>query len=200
MKTVYTFNKENGIGNDFDYALSPLYHECPKFRQYDDFIGNYDMGDTSEKASIFDYDYISLISKKKYKSGVKFSLKCSFEKFGAPLLVLGNEISERENGIKEYGLHFEIVAFERGCNVWHLIPFPEQTKRPMKALKTGFSEFKLEGGEMIDITCEVKGKFLHINVNGNEFVCGDPCIPEEFHIGFTACEGRNNFYSLTIEE
>lgn len=200
MKTVYHFNKKEDFIQDFDYALSPLYKECPKFRMYDEFIGNYDMEDTSVKTSIFDYDYISLISKKKYKDGAKISLKCSFEKFGAPLLVLCDDISEREDGIKEYGLHFEVVAFERGCNVWHIIPFPEQVKKPIKVFKTAFSEFKIEGNEMINITCEVKGKFIHINVNGNEFVCADPMIPSEFHIGFTACEGRNNFYSLTIEE
>ena len=56
MKTVYHFNKKEDFIQDFDYALSPLYKECPKFRMYDEFIGNYDMGDTSVKASIFDYD------------------------------------------------------------------------------------------------------------------------------------------------
>ena len=66
MKTVYNFNKAEGISEDFEYALSAAQKQCPKFRIYDDFIGNYDMGDTSEKASIFDYDYISLISKKNH--------------------------------------------------------------------------------------------------------------------------------------
>ncbi len=200
MKTVYHFNREQGISEDFEYALSPLYNEVKKFRLYDEFIGNYDMDDKTERASIFDYEYISMISKRKYHDGVKVSLKCSFEKFGAPLLVLCDEFSQKADGTREYGLHFEVVAFERGCNVWHLIPFPEKTDRPMKALKTGFSEFKLENGEMIDLTVEVKGKFLHIDVNGNKFVCGDPRIPSEFHLGFTACEGRNNIYSMTIEE
>ncbi len=200
MRTVYHFNKAEGINSDFEYALSAAQKQCPKFRLYDDFIGNYDMGDTSVKGNVHDYDYISLVSRKKYKDGAKFTLKCSFEKFGAPLLVLCNDLSERPDGVKEYGLHFEVVAYERGCNIWHIIPFPEKADRPIKVLKTGNAQFPLEGGEMIELTCEVKGKFLHINVNGNEFICGDPMISEEFHIGFTACEGRNNIYSLTIEE
>ena len=42
---------------------------------------------------------------------------CSFEKYGAPLITIANAIGKDENGYPLYGDHFEIVAYESGCNV-----------------------------------------------------------------------------------
>ena len=52
------------------------------------------------------YDYISLVTKDRYGKGVKLSTQCSFEKFGAPLIVLTDDITPKD-GRNYYGLHFE---------------------------------------------------------------------------------------------
>ena len=202
MKTEYIFNRENAqkiIDTEFDYAFSPLHKKRPKFRVYDDFIGNYDNSGEA-KQSIHDYDYVSLISKKKFRDGAIIKTTCTFEKFGAPIIVICDDLKDAPDGTKEYGVHFEVCVFQDGCNVWHLLPFPQNPSHPVKPLKSAYEAFKLENNEKIDITVEVKGKFLHIDVNGHKFVCGDPIIPDEFYVGITACEGNNTFSHLTIEE
>ena len=193
MKT-YNFKAIDAIPEDFVYSYAPFAPEHKKFSFKPFGTINYDT------ENFENFDYVSIISKKKYASGAKITAKCSFKKFGAPLIVLGNEFSPAEDGELVYGLHFEVVAWKGGCNVWHIIPFPENTERPVKVLKAGSASFEIKDDEEITLSVEVKGKYLHIDVNGNKFVCGDPCIPERFHLGYTACEGANELYSITIEE
>ena len=145
------------------------------------------------------YDYISLVTKKLYGEGVKLSTKCSFEKFGAPLIVLTNDITQK-NERNYYGLHFEVVAYEEGVNVWHIIPSNEDAPQPIKATLIGKVRFHIECNSLIDLNVTIKEKELKIHVNGHDLSVKNKDIPEKMHVGITACEGINRFYSFAIEE
>ncbi|MBE6912594.1 MAG: hypothetical protein E7473_08720 [Ruminococcaceae bacterium] len=195
---TYKFNaKERDLG-DFNYAYSLLPKEHKEFDLREDCIANYKEGNPDE------IDYVSIITKKKYKAGVTFSAKCSFEKFGAPLIVFTDDVALNEKGTLIYGLHFEAVAWEGGCNVWHVTSTPG-AERPVKSSLIAFSEFKIDPNELADISVTVKKQNgrpcrLEVDINGHRFGCENVDIPEEFHIGITACEGANKFYEFSIEE
>lgn len=194
MKKEYILSSPSAIEKDFMYVFSPNSKSFVPFTfENGQAVNRYD-------ESLKDYEYISIVSKKKYSDGVTLRTKCSFDSFGAPLIVLSDDISEDENGRNMYGLHFEVVAYEKGCNVWHIVPFPERTERPIKSTKIAFSTFSIPEKSEIDLSVTVKDGKLYIDVNGEKLVAESPDLPKEFHIGITACEGINRFSSITIEK
>ncbi|MBP3600652.1 MAG: hypothetical protein J6J30_06170 [Clostridia bacterium] len=196
---IYNFNAKESNLEDFKYAYGPSANGRKKFTQLEDCIANFTPGETGHD-DIFAYDYISMITKKKYKSGVKFSTKCNFVKFGAPLLVFCNDFINEEDGTPIYQLHYEVVAYEKGINIWHIIPWPERTERPIKPTLIGKLEFDVAPDEIVDIKVEVKDKTITADIGGHVVSCEHPDIPDEFHIGITACEGHNRFFDFIIEE
>lgn len=140
-----------------------------------------------------------MISKTRYSTGTKIWLKCSFDSFGAPLIVLTDDV-KKDGQIKRYGLHFEVVAYENGCNVWKILPFPEKIERPIATTKIGTNAFKIKEESIVNISLQVEEKCFKIEVNGIEFEVKNDDIPENFHVGFTACEGINRLYEFAVEE
>ena len=188
----YCLNQPETL-KEFEYAYSPICKEHLPFVQQNDSVANY-KEETPE-----DFAYVSVLCKEKCAVGAKVSLQCSFGKFGAPLLVFSNDLATNEDGSKLYGLHFEVVAYENGCNIWHITPDPTNTVRPIKTKKIAFAEFTIEENEKIDIEVKFeKGKIVS-KVNGHELVCENEDFPEEFYVGFTGCEGPNEFYEMKIE-
>ena len=58
--------------------------------------------------------------------------------------------------------------------------------------------FSIEDGSEIEIKVSVeKGKII-AEVNGHVLETLDDSIPENFHIGITACEGENKFYNFAV--
>ena len=119
MREKYIFNNEFRMEDKFIYVSSPASKSKNKFIQKEDYMEN------SYNEEIKDYDYISIITKEKYNDGVTVRVKCSFDKFGAPLIVYTDDYKQLEDGSYQYGLHFEVVAYENGCNVWHIVPGKE---------------------------------------------------------------------------
>ena len=193
MKKIY--NKENlkNIENEFFYTYSPVCKEYKKFTYEESCIKNL------RSDEIDDYEYISILSKEKLSEGDVIHAKCSFEKFGAPLIVISDDV--RDCGkVKKYGLHFEVVAWEKGCNVWHIVPWPERRERPIKSTLIATKEFAVEGGSICDIAVSIKNKQLFIKINGYELEVAHKDLPETFYAGITACEGINRFYEVVIEK
>lgn len=144
-----------------------------------------------------DYDYLTVITGEKYGVGTEISAECSFEHFGAPLLVITNDTWERE-GVNLLGLHFEVVAYESGCNIWR-IERDDSAPRGIKPIKMIHDEFKIDDNSRISIKARIEDGRIIANINGHECSVSDPDIPKEFHVGFTACEGVNRFYNYTIK-
>ena len=193
MKKEYFLSSPEAIEKDFMYVFSPASRSFVPFTfENGQAINRYD-------ESIKDYEYISIVTKEKYTDGVTFRTKCSFDSFGAPLIVLSDDISIDESGRSKYGLHFEVVAYEKGCNVWHIVPFPERVERPIKAEKIAFSNFVITEKSEIDLSVTIKDGKICVEINGERLVAESPDIPKEFHIGITACGGINRFSAVTIE-
>ncbi|MBQ7901934.1 MAG: hypothetical protein IJ365_08250 [Clostridia bacterium] len=193
MTKTYNFSKDSWDFNDFMYVYSPVCKAYKEFIQLDNCIAN------SYNEQIGDWDYISIVTKQKYTAGTKVSTKCSFDKFGAPLIVFTNDIRSVD-GRNEYVLHFEAVAYENGFNVWHIVPWPERTERPIKPTKICFEDFKVEDGSVVDLAVEFKQKVISVTVNGVTAEVANDDMPDSFHVGITACEGVNKFYDLIIED
>ena len=60
-------------------------------------------------------------------------------------------------------------------------------------------EFPIEDKSMIDMEVTIKSQKLYIRVNDQSFVAQHEEIPEQMHVGITACEGINQFYEFEVE-
>lgn len=144
-----------------------------------------------------EFCYTSMVTGKRYPIGTKFRTECAFESFGAPLIVLTDDLRKKD-GQWSYGLHFEVVTYEGGCNVWRIVP--ADTSRGIATLALAKIPFSLPAGEKIRLEVETGEGILKIRVNDQPFQV--PCeeLPRQVHAGITACEGINRFYSFSIEE
>lgn len=191
MSKNYIFNNQFKLEDIFIYVSSPAVKSKNKFIQKEECIEN------SYNEEIKDYDYISIVTNEKYNDGVTIKVKCSFDKFGAPLIVFTNDYKMLEDGTLQYGLHFEVVAYENGCNVWHIVPGKDE-KNTIEVTKVGSKEFAIADKSIIDMAVTIKEKKLFIRVNDESFVAEHEDIPSQMHIGITACEGINRFYGIEI--
>ena len=193
MSEKYLFHKEFLLEDKFIYVSSPASKSKKKFIQRKEYVEN------SYNDEIKDYDYISIITKEKYEDGVNVKVKCSFEKFGAPLIVFTDDYIQLEDGSYQYGLHFEVVAYENGCNVWHIVPGQDE-KNPIDVTKVNSMEFPIDDKSVIDMEVTIKEKKLFIRVNDQTFIAEHEDIPKQMHVGITACEGVNQFYEIEVKK
>ena len=106
MKKEYILHSKKSIENDFDYVFSPCSKTFVPFTFEDgQAVNRYD-------ENIRDYEYISIVTKEKYSDGVTIKTECSFDKYGAPLIVLTDDIQPDEQGKNRYGLHFEVHSIK----------------------------------------------------------------------------------------
>ena len=189
MKKIFDLTKD-GWDSEFIYAFSPVTKERKKFPQAED--GRITVGFNE---NINDYDYISVVTKEKYTKGCRATLKCSFDKKGAPLIVFTDDITEDS----VYALHFEAVAYEGGYNVWHILPFPERTERPIKPAKILFEQFSIPNNKEIELSVTFGDKSIEVELEGVKSSVSCEDFPESFHVGFTACEGICNFSEFSLE-
>lgn len=192
MTEKFIFNNQFNLTEKFIYVTSPASKSKHKFIQKENCIEN------SYNEEIKDYDYISIVTKEKYGAGVIVRVKCSFDKFGAPLIVFTDDYKQLEDGSYQYGLHFEVVAYENGCNVWHIVP-GKDVKNPIDVTKVNSMEFTITDKSIIDMEVSVKDKKLLIRVNDNLFEAEHEEFPSQMHVGITACEGNNQFYEFEVE-
>ena len=80
------------------------------------------------------------------------------------------------------------------------MPCPEKKEDPTHPTLLCFKEKPLRGGEKIFLAVEVIKGGMIVEVNDMKFTVMHENIPEEFYIGFSACEGINKFYQFGVEE
>lgn len=190
MSQKYIFKRDFHLEEKFLYVSSPASKSQNKFFQKEEAIVN------SYNEEIEDYDYISIITKERYGVGTRIKVICSFDSFGAPLIVFTDDYREKEDGNYEYGLHFEVVAYENGCNVWHIIP--GKGENPIEVTKVNAIEFPVEEKSRIELEVTIGEKALHIRMNDKSFTAIHEELPPMMHVGITACEGVNRFYEMEI--
>ena len=194
MRQYYDFAAGKWQPEDFEYVYSPVCRTYPRCHQWPEAIGNgtCDEGDG--------FEYISMVTKATYPRAIRIRTTCEFASFGAPLIVISGDIQQDPSaGVLRYGLHHEFVLYEGGCNIWRIVPWPERTERPIYTIKAAYIQKPVPAGQRAELTVEVRERQIQAFLNGES--CGHftPELPEQLHVGITACEGINRFYDLTIE-
>lgn len=195
----YCFNE--GVNEqEFFYAWSPQSKTHVKFTMGDGYIVNKETPlPEGQQRTYGDHEHISLLTKQTYGVGSTITVECDFNVFGAPLLVLTNELITI-NGVQSYDRHIEVVAYENGINVWDIKYAPDKPERNFIApIKIAFKKFKIQNEERIFITAKILEDGLLVTVNGESLKVEIENMPQQAYVGLTACEGINRFYSLEIE-
>lgn len=184
-----TFTKGNWE-HFFDYAYTWRFPETPQFIQEENCIVN---GKNAIRQN--GCDCTTILLKELYGQGTKISFTASFESYGAPLLVIANELDWDENGVLRFGNYQEVVLWENGVNVWDFHRVDGEVKIDWLLR----NDFHLEPEKIHELTVELGKQRLKIWVDGQYCELRVPSLPEKAYLGITACEGINRFYGLTLE-
>jgi len=174
------------------YANSFRFVEMPEFIQEDEHVHNRRISDDK-----FGYDNISLMTREMYGCGTKITATCSFDNFGAPLIVIAEKLHMCDDGRLRYGDYFEVVLYENGVNVWRMHMDDDRKVTWHKALGV---ELTVAAGEKHALSVEIKENYLIIETCGQKLTLRVYDLPDKFHLGIDACEGINRFYDMSIEE
>lgn len=192
----YSFASDKNWRNDFLEVYSLVSETRDSFIQEESAIKN------SYNEERQNYNYISIAHNRRFTAGARAMLTCSFEKYGAPLITLANSVEKDERGFLIYGDHYEIVAYEGGCNVWFITKSSDGSQKPYINQNLLRLRFSIENGMKIDLSVAVGAKqgFITVDICGNSFDLPVPNLSDSFIIGFTACEGINRLYEAVIEQ
>ena len=175
---------------EFRYVYSPKFAPTPKFQQDRDCIVN--KGDFSKN----EFDYVSILTEDKFSTGVTIETTCSFEGYGAPLIVISDDVYKGQNDEWYYGKHFEIVLYQGGINVWRL----DLNQGIMKTENLIRYRFPVTTRNYHTLRVKVLEGALDITMEDASILLKVDGLPSEFRVGLTACEGINRFYTLGIKE
>ena len=140
------------------------------------------------------FDYTSLLTKEKYPCNTTISATCSFENFGAPLLLFVDKIKQDDVGNLWYGGCYEIVLFEKGVNVWKHFMVGDE----VKWVKLFFAAFPVDSNKKYEISATILEQGMDFAVNDQKFFLRIENMAAEMHVGFTACEDINRFYNFSV--
>ena len=189
----YNFSRGQWRAEDFLYAASVREAGGMVFSQGEDSIDNLEAN-----RQLSSYAYVSMVLRNPLPLPLSAAAECSFERYGAPLIVLADELDRQPDGRLRYGHHIEVVAWEKGVNVWNLTPDPDAPRGQRTEKLAGFS-FPIEGGERVSLAVEATGDSLHITVGAGGRSAAFDCpgiLRGPVYTGITACEGENRFYSF----
>ena len=194
MKKTYCFEAGKFNPDDFQYTYSPICKEFATFKQEDTCVVS------KVGSALMGYAYISILEKTPRSGKVLAQTQCAFEKFGAPIIVFTDDLQADENGHYVYGKHFEVVAYEEGINIWHIVPCPEKVEYPVDPTLLATKKFAIDANSLIQMKVTIEGDCIKAWVNGEYLEAVVDDLPKDaFRVGITACEGINRFYSLTVE-
>lgn len=189
MNRLTVFRKGGWDPAGFRYVYSPKCRSFPRFAQEDGCIVNR-RGPNSDQ-----YEYISILSGRKHATGTALTTRCSFETYGAPLIVITDDVRRGPTGEFRFGVHWEIVAYEGGVNVWRLEPEKDDVRPECLARK----KFPVSAGKIHRLTVRPEKGALAVSLDGNAFSVA-ACVPAEFYAGVTACEGIDRFFDFLEED
>ena len=190
----YIFEKGKWDESEMFYAYSPACADRATFRQEESAIVN------GKGNSFFGYEMIPMFETKKRSKGMLAQADCLFESFGAPLIVITNDITKDKSGYFVYGQYFEVVAYEKGINIWFVKPNKEGAECPIDPTLLATKEFAILPNTRSDIKMQIEGNLIKGWVNGEYLEAKADNLPDEFYVGITACEGINRFYSFTVQD
>jgi len=174
---------------ELTYAYSHRFAETPDFYQEDDCIRN-----RVNESFRQGFDNVALVTKAPLSPGARITTRCAFEHYGAPLILLAEQLDTDAQGNFRFGNYLEIVLYEDGINVWQM--WHQQGKVSWKKLMS--VEFPVTAGEIHTLSVTTEADRLHIAADGQKMSLYVPQLYSRFHGGICACEGVDRFYDLTI--
>ena len=199
--------------DDFVYVYSPLSKTHNKFRQDDGYVSNYRNDEatmySAEGVEVPDYFYgvnpdefawIGLLTKEKYAPGTKVTLHSFYDHFGGPLVSFTDQYTTDENGNNIFGLYFEVVGWQDGCNFWKVKPSLEKKEWSIDPTLMAEPKFHIDDKEMVETVVEFGVKEITATINGHSYNLKIDDMPDTFHVGFACCEaGIGHFCDFKIE-
>ncbi len=194
----YDFSRGQWRREDFAAAASVKVPYRLAFSQGEDSIHN-EGADRAGDA----YAYVSMALRRRAALPCRVRTVCSFNRYGAPLILLADSLDTLPDGRLQYGHHIEIVGWEQGVNVWDLTVDPTARGGQRAAKLMGFS-FPVADRSRLALTAHADGKTLRVRIESEgksgEFTCPGALAGGSAYVGITACEGENYFYSLEVDE
>lgn len=172
------------------YANSYRWEDVPHFTQEEDCLVN---GKTASLAT--GYENVSLMLKEPISGDAHIVLRTSFDAWGAPLLVLSEDLAPDGKGKYRYREYYEVVLYEEGVNVWRLTTDENNTVSWRKAMSV---DFPVSCGEIHTLTVDVLGDTLEITADDRKMSVLLPDLFPRYYVGIDACENINRFYSLSV--
>ncbi len=142
--------------------------------------------------------YSSMVVSRPFEGNLTVRTTLLFEDRMAPLIVLAPELGADAAGRPEYREHFEIVAYDKGVNVWH------HTWADGKPAwkKTAYWVFDVKPGVRHRLEVQVnhsgRGPMLVVRLDDREMGYREEALPARCYVGITGCEGVNRFYDFTV--
>lgn len=173
------------------YAYPVIHAETPRFILREGWVENAPCPQLHQK-----FDLVSLLTRRTYGPGTRLSTTCSFDAFGAPLLVITPQLRTDREGELRYTDYYEIVLWESGINIWEL--HTQGDKHSIRSILR--APFPVSAGQFHSFTAELGADYLQVTVDGGTPICLHLPLWEHFHLGVCACEGINRFAGMTLEE
>lgn len=190
------YELKDGLPENFVYARSTIVTYWAKFRREEDGLvnGRIDLEDKS--AAYQDYEYVSAVEREAVFLPVEISMECSFESYGAPLIIFSEALNEGRDGGYIYGRHYEAVLWEKGINIWQIEPNEDGGQKTSALCR---AEQPFQAGRKTKLTVRLTRE--GIEARADECVARAKCsLPERMYVGFTACEGINRFSWFSVEK
>lgn len=185
------FSNEAWKTEDVVYANSYRFAPVPAFLEEDGALVNYQSEDASTG-----YENISLMLREPITGDMRITLRTSFDAWGAPLIVLAEDLEKDKAGLWRYREYYEVVLYEEGINVWRLTTDAENTVSWRKVMSV---DFPVSCHDIHTLTVDVVEDTLLIDADGHRMSVMLPATFPAYYVGFDACENINRFYSFAVE-
>lgn len=172
------------------YANSYRFAEVPAFTQEADCLVN-----GKSTALSTGYENVSLMIATPYAGENRIEIRTSFDAWGAPLIVIAEDLEQDKDGHYRYREYYEVVLYEEGVNVWRLTTDERNTVTWRKAMSV---DFPVSCGEVHTLTVDVLGDTLEITADGRRMSVLLSDLFDKYYVGIDACENINRFYRLSV--
>ena len=138
------------------------------------------------------FEFISVVTREGFTpDNLWVEADCKFESFGAPSIVFSGDWFKNDDGVNVYRRHYELCGYEKGLNIWDV----ENDNGTMVVRSVAKTLFHVPRNEKFTIRGEFDKGTLKTGIGNFSVQIPFKC-PDKIHIGFTAFEGINSFYSF----
>ena len=171
-------------------ANSYRWHEIADFREEADCIVN-----QKSDALATGYENASLMLSAPYTGAHRVQTRCAFEAWGAPLIVIAEDLARDAEGVFRYREYYEVVLYEEGVNVWRMTTDENDTVTWKKMMSV---DFAVTPNEIHTLSVDLLGDTLEITADDRRMSVCLPDLFAKYYIGIDACENINRFYELSV--